>query len=226
MNTLRVALVNDYEVVARGVLGMLRSYQNRVRVVELDLNKRVGESVDIALYDTFAATQEERVAVRELVVNPLVDLAVIYSWNLDQAQVDAALANGAGGYISKGLSASRLVAALEEIYTGGERIHLGGNGTPTVVVGDWPGREEGLTEREAEILALITQGLSNAEIAERTHLSINSIKTYIRTCYRSIGANSRTNAVLWGIEHGFRPDRVRIAHPEPSLGGGEVRARA
>ncbi len=83
----------------------------------------------------------------------------------------------------------------------------------------------GLTEREAEILALITQGLANAEIAERTNLSINSIKTYIRGCYRSIGATSRTNAVLWGIEHGFRPDRVRIAHPEPAPGGGKIVAR-
>jgi DNA-binding NarL/FixJ family response regulator len=226
MNSVRVALVNDYEVVARGVVGMLRSYQNRVRVVELDLNKQVSEYVDVALYDTFAATQGDRAVVRDLAANPLVEVVVVYSWNLDPAHIEAVLANGAGGYISKGLSASMLVAALEAIHAGGERIHTGGSGTPMVVVGDWPGREEGLTEREAEVLALITQGLSNAEIAERTHLSINSIKTYIRTCYRSIGANSRTNAVLWGIEHGFRPDRIRIEHPEPAPGGVKVAARA
>jgi NarL family two-component system response regulator LiaR len=69
---------------------------------------------------------------------------------------------------------------------------------------------------------LITQGLSNAEIAERTHLSINSIKTYIRSCYRRIGASSRTNAVLWGIEHGFRPDRIRITHPEPTPSSAKI----
>jgi len=226
MDTVRVALVNDYEVVARGVVGMLRSYQNRIRVVELDLNKQVSDYVDIALYDTFAATQGDRAAVRELASNPLVEVVVVYSWNLDPAHVEAALADGAGGYISKGLSASRLVAALEAIHAGGERIHTGGRGTATVVAGDWPGREEGLTEREAEILALITQGLSNAEIAERTHLSINSIKTHIRSCYRRIGTNSRTNAVLWGIEHGFRPDRIRIEHPEPAPGIVEVAASA
>ncbi|WP_341952100.1 response regulator transcription factor [Salinibacterium sp. TMP30] len=226
MNSLRIALVNDYEVVARGVVGMLRSYQSRMNVVELDLNKRVGEHVDIALYDTFAATRGDRAAVQELAANTLVETVVVYSWNLDPAHVQAALADGAGGYLSKGLSASKLVAALESIHAGGERIHIGGTGKLTVSAGDWPGREEGLTEREAEVLALITQGFSNAEIAERTHLSINSIKTYIRNCYRSIGANSRTNAVLWGIEHGFRPDRVRIEHPEPAPGGEQVMARA
>jgi DNA-binding NarL/FixJ family response regulator len=60
------------------------------------------------------------------------------------------------------------------------------------------------------MLALITQGLSNIEIAERTRLSINSVKSYIRTCYRRIGVTNRSNAILWGVEHGFRPDRTRI----------------
>jgi DNA-binding NarL/FixJ family response regulator len=219
MDAISIALVNDYEVVARGIAGMLRSYQSRIRVVELDLNKQVSENVNVALFDTFAATHGDQEVVRQLVENPLIEHVVVYSWNLDPAHVEAALANGADGYVSKGLPASNLVAALEAICAGRERAHLGGKGTLLVVAGDWPGREEGLTEREAEVLALITQGLSNAQIAERTHLSINSIKTYIRTCYRTIGANSRTNAVIWGIEHGFRPDRVRIEHPEPAPGG-------
>ena len=46
---------------------------------------------------------------------------------------------------------------------------------------DWPGRREGLTDRESEILALITQGKSNAEVAELTYLSPNTVKSYIRT---------------------------------------------
>ncbi|MBH0099327.1 response regulator transcription factor [Salinibacterium sp. NSLL150] len=226
MNALHVALVNDYEVVARGVVGMLRSYTNRIRVVELDLNKQVDERVDIALYDTFAGTQGDRAVVHQLAANSSIGAVVVYSWNLDPAHIAAVLRNGADGYVSKGLPASKLVAALEAIHVGSERVHLGGPNTPTVQAGDWPGREEGLTEREAEVLALITQGLSNLEIAERTHLSINSIKTYIRSCYRAIGVTSRTTAVLWGIEHGFRPDRVRIEHPEPSPGTAEITVNA
>lgn len=226
MDPLRVALVNDYEVVVRGVAEMVRSYPNRIRVVELDANRQVNHRVDIALYDTFAATRGDRAAVRELASNPLIGVVAVYSWALDPAHIEATLANGAGGYISKGLPASGLVAALETIHAGGERIHTGRKDISAVITGDWPGREEGLTEREAEILALITQGLANAEIVERTHLSINSIKTYIRSCYRRIGVNTRTNAVIWGIGHGFRPDRVRITHPEPTPGSVEIVARA
>ena len=90
---------------------------------------------------------------------------------------------------------------------------IGRSGSPRnrkLVGGDWPGREEGLTAREAEVLSLITMGLSNQEIADRTLLSLNSIKSYIRSAYRKIDVDSRSRAVLWGVEHGMRADRVRI----------------
>ena len=47
---------------------------------------------------------------------------------------------------------------------------------------------------------------------ELTYLSPNTVKSYIRTIYRKIGAGSRTQAVLWGVDHGFTPDYHRIEH--------------
>ena len=44
------------------------------------------------------------------------------------------------------------------------------------------------------------------------YLSINTIKSYIRSAYRRIGVTNRTHVVLWGTEHGFRPDYHRIDH--------------
>jgi DNA-binding CsgD family transcriptional regulator len=54
--------------------------------------------------------------------------------------------------------------------------------------------------------------MSNAEVADLTYLSPNTIKTYIRSIYRKIDVESRTQAVLWGVEHGFRADKRRIEH--------------
>jgi len=65
------------------------------------------------------------------------------------------------------------------------------------------GSDVGLTTREVEVLALIAQGLANHEIASRLFLSINSVKTYIRTAYRKIGVRSRSEAVGWAFRHGF-----------------------
>jgi len=174
--------------------------------------------VDIALYDTFAGRQGDSDDVRELVTNPGVDKVVIYSWNCDSQMVTAALRNGASGYLSKALTASRLVADLLAIYHGEQIVSPPlQRAEPAVMGGDWPGREEGLTPRESEVLALITQGLSNAQIADCAALSINSIKTYIRSCYRRIGVTTRSRAILWGIEHGFSPDRTRVHEPELRL---------
>ena len=79
--------------------------------------------------------------------------------------------------------------------------------------GDWPGKAAGLSSREAEIIALITQGLSNQDIADRAYLSINSVKTYIRSAYRKMQVTTRSQAVLWGVENGFRPDTLRTVDP-------------
>ena len=119
---------------------------------------------------------------------------------------------GASGYLSKTLPAHALVAAIESIH-GGEVVISPDPGKARIDVGlEWPGKPEGLSNRESEILALITQGKPNSEIARLTYLSPNTIKTYIRSAYRKIGVRSRTQAVLWGIEHGFRPDHRRIDH--------------
>ena len=96
----------------------------------------------------------------------------------------------------------------------GETVILAGDHETSVGgAGDWPGRSAGLSPREAEVLALIARGLSNQEICDRAHVSINSIKSYIRSAYRKIGVKSRTQAVLWALAHGFAHDTERTIDP-------------
>ncbi|MDO9458127.1 response regulator transcription factor [Nocardioides sp.] len=69
-----------------------------------------------------------------------------------------------------------------------------------------PTPDEGsLTRREAEVLDLIARGLSNHEIAEATSLSINSIKSFIRSAYRKIGVEKRSHAIQWALDRGYGP---------------------
>jgi len=209
---IRVAVVNDYEIVVAGVAAMLAPYQHRVVVVELDSSLPVISDVDVIFYDTFAAVQGDGVDLDDLVRGGGAQV-VIFSWNVDEELVRKALERGAAGYLSKGLDAEQVVAGIEAVVRG-ETVT-----PPEVAVaerdaaGEWPGREFGLSAREAEVLALITQGLSNQEIAERTYLSINSVKTYIRTAYRKIDVSRRSQAVAWGMRHGFEPDRMRSVVP-------------
>ena len=212
-SSIRVAVVNDYEIVVAGVAAMLAPHRDRVSVVELDSSLPVLSDVDVILYDTFAAVQGDGVDLDDLVRGGNAKV-VIFSWNLGEELVRKALERGASGYLSKGLDAEQVVAGIEA-------VHRGETVTPPETTesgertanGEWPGRELGLSAREAEVLALITQGLSNQEIAQRTYLSINSVKTYIRTAYRKIDVTRRAQAVAWGMRHGFEPDRVRSVVP-------------
>lgn len=65
------------------------------------------------------------------------------------------------------------------------------------------GRDADLSMREADVIALICAGLTNDEIAMRLFLSINSVKTYIRSAYRKMGVSRRSQAILWGHARGF-----------------------
>ena len=207
-----VALVNDYDVVLEGVARMLDRYRDRVVVAELDANRGVSDEVDIVLYDNFAQPESDRFELSTLVQNPRAHRVVVYTWNFHPQLIEGARKQGADGYLSKTRTAAELVSGLEAVHAG-ETVFDEAAGRVRSVSGlDWPGQAEGLTDRESEVLALITQGMSNAEVASLTYLSPNTVKSYIRTIYRKIDAGSRTQAVLWGVEHGFTPDRHRIEH--------------
>jgi DNA-binding NarL/FixJ family response regulator len=207
-----VALVDDYDVVLMGVANMFDRYRDRVVVAEIDANMSLDDSVDIVLYDSFAQPEADHDEIAALVANPRARRVVVYTWNFHPDLIASAQDKGAHGYLSKTLPARELVTALEAVHAGETIISDVPPRARSAVGLDWPGRGEGLSDRESEILALITQGKSNAEVAKLTYLSPNTIKSYIRTIYRKIDASSRTQAVLWGVKHGFTPDHNRIEH--------------
>lgn len=209
---LTIALVDDYDVVVIGVATMLEPYRDRVVVAEIDTNAGVKDPVDVVLYDSFAQPESDQHEVAVLVGNPCAHRVVVYTWNFHPDLVEHARRQGVHGYLSKSLPARELVAALEAVHAGEVVVSEPPRRARAATGLDWPGRGEGLTDREAEILALITQGKNNAEVAALTYLSPNTVKSYIRSTYRKINVTSRTQAVLWGVERGFTPDHHRIEH--------------
>lgn len=209
---IRVALVNDYEVVVLGFNQMFVHHNGRVEVVQLLANTPVDETVDIALYDSFGQGERYADAIDGLLANPKVAKTAIYTWNITPALVTWAKEAGVSACLSKELPASALVDALEKLHRG-EQVFSSPTRGSVPVGAAWPGREEGLSYREAEMMSLVVQGLTNAEIARSLFLSPNSVKSYIRTAYRKIGVVRRSQAVAWGIRHGFEPDRIEKDPP-------------
>lgn len=190
----RVAVDNDFPVVVRGLAAVLAEHPRRIDVVA------VGEPDDaeVVLRDTFAHTSDLAAYVAGAPGR-----VVVFSAADSESAVREALEQGVSGYVHKSVSVEGLVEALERVRSGELVVIRGTRGRGSLRTADWPGRVEGLSDREAEVIGLICRGMSNLEIAEKLFLSVNSIKTYIRTAYRKIGVSTRAQAVLWGVRHGF-----------------------
>lgn len=211
---LTVAVVNDHELIVRGVAAMLEPYGHLVQVVELDADLLPQSPVDVALYDTFTHTSVDEPDLDDLARSPLIGRLVLYTWVLTDELLVRARARGVQAALPKSLDGEGLAAALVKVHEGLLDL-VTVSEEPVMASQSWPGRDQGLTPREAEIITLVTSGLSNNEIAERTYLSINSVKSYIRSAYRTMDVTTRSQAVLWGIDHGMAPTRMRVLIAQP-----------
>jgi len=188
-----VAVVNDYEVVVAG-LAALAPFEDRIEVVDAILiDDPVPAPVDLALYDTFGREGLEEVQLRRLLCQPEVAKVAVYSFNFDPESVQRALDAGASGYLSKMTSATVLVDQLVAVSEGDEIV-----GAPASAARGgrddrgWPGRDLGLSEREAEVVALAALGRRNTEIAAALYISVDTVKTHLARAFRKLEVHNRT----------------------------------
>ena len=194
MPLVRIAVVDDHEIDVAGVSAVLGRFGDRVAVVPAD-----DPQVDVILYGARELEGGHDTALHSLLrTSPAT--VIVLGWDLDGPQVMWAVACGAHGQLSKRLAGVDLVRGLEQInHDRDDRersLPHDGECHPAL-------RTAGLTPRELEVLSLITRGLTNQEIADQSYISINSVKTYVRTAYRKIGVTRRSQAVSWGLRSGF-----------------------
>jgi len=187
-------VVNDYEVVVAGLAAILEPFSDRVDLADAFLvDDPVNTPVDIALYDTFGREGLEEVQLQKLLGRSEVARVAVYSFNFDDDSVQAALDAGASGYLSKATPATELVDQLVRI-AGGEEVVSGPHGAGRSSRDDrgWPGRDLGLSEREAEVVALAALGRRNSQIAESLYVSVDTVKTHLARSFRKLGVHNRT----------------------------------
>lgn len=188
----RVAVANDYELVIAGLAAMLDPYRDRVAVHDaVVLGEDVASPVDILLYDTFGRVNGADTAVREFLSSGAVGQVVIFTGSPRPGFAAHVLEVGASGVLSKARPAVAVVDALERIHAGEQVVDDGGGAQQA----PWPGAGLGLTARQSEVVALLLQGLTNAEIADALDVDINTIKTHLRHVYKTLGAKSRSQVL-------------------------------
>jgi DNA-binding NarL/FixJ family response regulator len=185
---LRVLIVDDHEVVHWGLRALLsgQEWVERCLVAStaeeaLELTERYEPHV--ALVDLFLGADSGAELCRELRARSEMTNVLLFSGS-GRMSAAAARAAGAAGFVSKGLGARDVMAAIRVIGLGGR------------VFGDAPpAAEDELTEREREVLALVATGATNREIAEQLHLSHHTVKDYTRNVFRKLEVRNRAEAV-------------------------------
>jgi len=198
---IRVGLLGGDELVRRGLESMLRT-QGGFEIGSF--KDRTRAPIDIALVETYGTALDDTTLARA-VADPFIRRVAVYTWNHHPGLVDDVLKDGVTGYLGKSLSAVQLGRALRSIHLGEAVVAPplgGGQGGGSRVQAS--SEVDQLTVRERETLALIATGRSNDEIAREMRISLNSVKSYIRSAYRKTGVQSRSQAVLWAVTHGVR----------------------
>lgn len=202
---IRVSLVNDYEVVLRGLHGILAPFDDRIEIVEHQIGGTPDCRADVALFDTFAGRRDALDRARKMAEDGMVRHIVLYTWDAAPQFLDIAKSIGVSAVILKSVSGDLLVEQLERV-AGGERL-----GWADSARSNGRGTGEALSLREQEVLALLALGLSNPAIAEELFLSVDTVKTYVRRVFAKLGVNNRTNAALLAAKYDLPPPERRLA---------------
>lgn len=202
---IRVALVNDYEIVLRGLESMLRPFADRIVVVELDVAQNPEYAVDVALFDTYGHPKLGLDRVAELARDPHVGAVAVYTWSFTPQRFDAARAAGARGVLAKSMPADALVDALLQIAQADDFVTAQFGRS---VRQPWPGFELGLTLRESEVALFLAQGLRNRDIASALWVSENTVKTHLKSIFQKTSVTSRAEAIVRiSSDQSFSPKR-------------------
>jgi len=199
IDVISVVVINDYEVVVRGVAAMLAPFHGRVRVVEAGAGDTPTVPADVALFDTFAGRRHTLARAAEMVREGTARHVVLYTWDAAPEFVRAAREIGVAGVVLKTRSADVLVDCLERIVAG-EKVGFEDGISQRV-----GSRVVELSDRESEVLALIARGLTNAQIAEELYLSIETVKTYVKRLYAKLDVHNRAQAAVAASTHQLTP---------------------
>ncbi len=214
----RVALVNDYEIILQGLHRMLAPFSDQVNIVEHEVGGTPDVRADIALFDTFAGRRNALDRAKKMVDENVVDHIVMYTWDAAAEFISIARGNGVSAVILKSTTGKDLVDQLVQV-AGGHRV-----GLDDAMRSKRRGPGDSLSLREQEVLALLALGYSNPEIANELFLSVDTVKTYVRRVFTKLGVNNRTNAALLAARYNLAPPAQRLSRDMNGVAAGANRA--
>ena len=212
---IRVVICDDQWIVCEG-LELILGSDPEIEVVALasdgmDALLKVRDTQpDVVLMDLKMPEMNGVQATRKIKTDfPQVKVIVLTTYGADEWVFDAVRA-GAVGYLLKGTPREQLVADVKGTAAGETFLDpkIAGKLLDAVATQGAPSAHstllDDLTERERDVLRLLTQGLSNSEIASRLYLSQGTVRNYVSSILTKLDVADRTQAALLALRHGLR----------------------
>ena len=208
---LRIILVDDHEIVRLGLKTLLARYPQFEIVAEASDAQEAIEAVerhgpDVVVMDIRLPGKNGVEATQEITsLHPAVKVIMLTS-DADEDVLFDAIAAGASGYVLKQIGSDDLVRALERVGRGEslldpavtqkvfQRVRASARRAEDAAFG-------ALTDQELQILALITEGLTNKEIAGRVYLSEKTVRNYVSSILAKLDLSSRAEAAAYAVRH-------------------------
>jgi DNA-binding NarL/FixJ family response regulator len=202
---IRVFLLDDHEIVRRGVRDLLETEPGITVVGEAGtaaaaLARIPALAPDVAVLDVRLPDGDGVSVCREIrSAMPQIACLMLTSFSGDDALFDAIMA-GASGFVMKQIRGTDLVGAIRTVAAGGSLLDPDAASKVMARMRDQAARADplaGLTPQERKILELIGQGLTNRQIGEQLFLAEKTVKNYISALFTKLGMERRTQAAAY-----------------------------
>ena len=213
---IKIMLVDDHRLVRAGLKRVLQEVADMEVIAEASSGEEALEIArtkvpDIVLMDINMPGIGGLEATRRLMQRLPTLKVIVVSMHLEEPYPSRMLAAGASGYISKDSAADEVVAAIRRVHGGGHYVaaDVAGNLAASLVKGTQGGSPfDQLSQRETQVMLMVTKGYSTQEISDRLHLSPKTVSTYRYRLFEKLSVSNDVELTRMAMRYGLLDEKA------------------